>query len=273
MNLDLAKLLPGVINIAEEAGSLILSLVKQSAQLKVKKKKDRTPVTDIDIAANDYIVKKLLNLQPQVHIVSEEGDNAPVNFHKDDDYWLVDPLDGTKGFIQGSPEYTVNIALIRMGYPVLGVIYAPALNQLYFAVEGQCSKSRQGMIENDNITAKATMPWRVTVSRFHNLNGLISDAPNYIAKESVGMNSSLKFCVIAKGDYDLYPRLGNTSLWDTAAGQIILEQAGGAVVDFEGKRLQYNLESGLLNPNFMAVGDKRMIPDVQYFHARRRSST
>ena len=274
MNLDPVTLLSRVVQIAEQAGHLILSLVKETDSIDVRKKTDRTPVTAIDIATNRFIVEQLSALTADVLIVSEEENLVlPAGFHPRDDFWLVDPLDGTKGFIVGSPQYTVNIALIRAGYPILGVIYAPALSQLYFAYAGGPSKARQGVIESSNAVVKATTPWRVVVSQFHNLDKLMADTPQYIGTESAQINSSLKFCVVAAGEYDLYPRLGRTSLWDTAAGQIILEQAGGAVVDFNGKRLQYNLESGLLNPDFMAVGDRRIIPDVRQFHANRRRPT
>ncbi len=186
-------------------------------------------------------------------------------------FWLVDPLDGTRGFIEGCDEYTVNIALIQNHKPVLGVIVAPALGLSYTAASQspatvyRCGQAQQITVSN------ASKAKRAVLSRYHNLQRLEAfDGHGIDLPASGQVNSSLKFCLVAAGQYDFYPRLGPTSLWDTAAGQIILEQAGGAVLDLQGRRLQYHLESGLLNPNFIAVGDHSIVTDILDFCAKIR---
>ena len=271
MEANLRNLLSDVVAIAKAAGELILSLVAGNNALQVMTKKDNSPVTSIDIAANHFIVEQLKLLDPEILIISEEADfECGYDESRKTVFWLVDPLDGTKGFIQGSNEYTVNIALVDNGIPVLGVIYAPALDQLYYACEGVNATLIKGGVKKSLHCRAQQFPWCILVSQFHDLSRLVSDSPEHVSVHSAGINSSLKFGLIASGGYDLYPRLGPTCLWDTAAGQIILECAGGAVVDLFGKRLQYHPESGLLNPEFIAVGDQNAIPAAIEFLLSRR---
>lgn len=252
------KLLEPVIDIAIAAGEAIIE-VAQSADINIQKKADKSPVTEADLRANALITERLATLAPDIPIISEEDDEVHCEQRLSwPRCWLVDPLDGTRGFIDGSGEYTVNIALIENHQPVLGVIYAPQLNQqLYYAVRGQGAFSRR----NGNDEPLQFKPFdtqrtlKVAVSQYHRsrwLDDLLSDIPKY---ELVRMNSSVKICFVAQGVADIYPRLGPTSEWDTAAGQCIVEEAGGAVLNLDGEPLSYNARSTLENPGFIVIGD------------------
>jgi len=272
LSIDLAKLLTEVQVIAEQAGQVILDLLQKSDSLQVQLKADASPVTVMDKAANQYIVEALTQLTPDIPVISEEAiDISLSDAAQADYYWLVDPLDGTKGFIDGSKEYTVNIALIEQYLPVLGVIVAPALGHSFVASTTTAARWIRGGTSFDLSTVKAPRCKRVVLSHYHDMSRLAPYDGLQVDLDGCGqVNSSLKFGLIAAGTYDYYPRLGPTSLWDTAAGQIVLERAGGAVVDFRGQRLQYHLESGLLNPEFLAVGDADIVSDVLEFCAMLR---
>lgn len=252
------NLLEPVIEIAREAGQTIIE-VAQFTDINVQKKADKSPVTEADLRANQLITEKLTALAPDIPIISEEGDEM---LHEQrlswPRCWLVDPLDGTRGFIDGSGEYTVNIALIENHKPVLGVIFAPQLGErLYYAVSGQGAFSRRNG-RDEQITFKpfsSKGQLNIAVSQYHRskwLADLLSDIPKY---ELVRMNSSVKICFVAEGVADIYPRLGPTSEWDTAAGQCIVEEAGGAIINLEGESLQYNARQTLENPGFIVIGD------------------
>lgn len=252
-------LLKEIIQIAKEAGRAILnvSLVMDGD---IQKKDDKTPVTLADLRANQIICDSLAALTPSFPIISEEM-QAPLLAKRSSfsTCWLVDPLDGTRGFIDGSDEYTVNIALIDGGHPVLGVIYAPCSDKLYYAMKHQGAF----LCINDNTQPLHVRPFNndrplvIAVSQYH--NSLWFDE---LLKVSVGcqvlrLNSSIKMGYIAEGLVDFYPRLGPTSEWDTAAGQCILEEAGGLLIDLAGNALCYNARSTLINPGFVAIGDLR----------------
>ena len=246
-------------NLAEFAGETILQVYQ--TDFVVKTKSDKTPVTEADIAANKIIVAGLKSLTPNIPVISEEQGIAPFTERQTwSRYWLVDPLDGTREFIQKNGEFTVNIALIENQQPILGVVYAPDLRLMYYAIRGQGSFK----IDNGNNPEKITVnescqnPIRVTGSRSFTSNDFI----NFIRKlpecSVINLGSALKSCLVAEGGADIYPRFGLTSEWDTAATQCILEEAGGCLVDLNLKPLRYNTKESLLNPHFLAYGDSNM---------------
>ncbi|PHQ79295.1 MAG: 3'(2'),5'-bisphosphate nucleotidase [Coxiella sp. (in: Bacteria)] len=254
----LNELLEPCIALAKQAGEAIVR-VAQSADIGVKKKADKTPVTLADIAAHNVICKGLAELAPDIPVISEEGDEIAVDKRLSwPRCWLVDPLDGTRGFIDGSGEYTVNIALIDNHRPVMGVIYAPQLGgKLYYAIKGQGAFVSDGKqttpIHSCAFDGKRRV--NIAVSQYHSsawLKSLLLDLPDH---ELVRMNSSIKICFVGDGVADIYPRLGPTSEWDTAAGQCVVEEAGGLVVDLDGQPLSYNARDTLLNPGFAVIGD------------------
>lgn len=247
-----------MITIAKGAGDIILDIYKDESAFQVEAKADNSPLTIADKNANEFICKGLDNLEVKYPIISEENKTVPYTDRKSyNQFWLVDPLDGTKEFIKRNGEFTVNIALIEAGSPVLGVVYAPALDEMYWAAKGIGAFQ---VIEGENIPIKAAefmltdSKLRVVCSRSH-----INEATqNYMDQlnepEKVAKGSSLKFLILAKGEADLYPRLGPTMEWDTGAAQIILEEAGGKVLRADtNEALTYNKEN-LLNPFFVASG-------------------
>lgn len=247
-----------VINIAIKAGEATLPYFYHADTRDVTLKSDQSPVTQADIASNTIIMQGLKSLTPDIPILSEEAIQPNFDIRASwQEYWLVDPLDGTRGFIGRFAEYTVNIALIVNHKPVLGVLYSPVDQRCYFAEKNQGAylstpeKKSQRIYANTNIDSMQFICGRF--DRTMKLkNTLLRDFKNVSIKQ---MNSAVKFGVIAEGAGDLYVRWGSTCEWDTAAGQCILEEAGGAVVDFDGNRLRYNTKSSLINPFFLAIGD------------------
>ncbi len=247
------EILQQVIVIAREAGQAILGYYHQD--LIVQQKPDHSPVTEADLAANRVIQTALSAAFPWP-ILSEESTVPDFDIRQSWDlYWLVDPLDGTKEFIKGNDEFTVNIALIAQGQPILGVVYAPALDQLYYG-----SHETGAFVVRDNHT-KALAVREDPSDDWHLITGRSAPKPRlkrFIAQTTISqvshLGSSLKICHIAEGLADLYPRLGNTCEWDTAAAQVVLEAVGGHLVDFDGQPLRYNQDASLLNPEFIAIG-------------------
>lgn len=250
-------LLWAVIALAKQAGAAILSCYAQPA-LAVTQKSDHTPVTAADKLAHHIIHTGLSQLNPLYPVLSEEGVEIPYSERQTwETYWLVDPLDGTKEFIAHTDEFTVNIALIHQSQPVLGVVYVPVLDVCYFACRGQAAKKQQGHAAPGVIN---TIPWsgdvvRVMSSRRHNRERVEQLFAAFPGLQLMPMGSSLKACLIAEGQADVYLRLGLTSEWDTAATQCIVEAAGGQIVDVEGQPLRYNTKQSLLNPWFLVCGD------------------
>lgn len=242
-----------IIQLAKEAGIKILDVYKTTVT--VKNKDDGSPLTEADRLSHNFIYNGLKALYPSLPIISEESDNISYEERKKWEYfWLVDPLDGTKEFIKGNGEFTINIALIQGEKPVIGVIYAPVKNELYFAVKGKGAFKtvndetlqyiRANRNNNNGLTA--------VCSRSHTSRELEDYLATIGVKERISAGSSLKFCLVSEGKADLYPRLGTTMEWDTAAGQIIVEEAGGEVVEFKTQKpLTYNKET-LKNPYFIA---------------------
>lgn len=244
-------MLAEVIALAREAGNEIMKLYKGS-DIGVSYKEDESPLTLADRAAHDTIEKGLLTIDKNIPIISEEGEQTPYSERKDyKRFWLVDPLDGTKEFIKKNGEFTVNIALIEDQAPVLGVVYAPAMDLMYYASRGEGAFKIAGAV-TVRLTVRESIsgPVRVVASRSHPSPATEEYLKRFAVKETVYAGSSLKFCVVAEGNADIYPRIGTTSEWDTAAGQCIAEEAGVRVEGLDGKRLMYNKET-LKQPGFI----------------------
>nr|WP_028840326.1 3'(2'),5'-bisphosphate nucleotidase CysQ [Thermomonas fusca] len=245
----------GVIAVARQAAAAILAVY--DGEFAVQHKDDRSPLTAADLAAHRCIVSRLAELTPAIPVLSEESrDHDIADRRQWTRFWLVDPLDGTREFIKRNGEFTVNIALIEDGVAVFGVIQQPVTGALWHGVPGHGAFRRDGGADVAiHARIPAASPLRIAASRSHRdarTQALLDALPG---SEVLGCGSSLKFCRIAEGAMDLYPRFGPTSEWDTAAGQAILEAAGGAVLDPQGRPFRYNQRDTLLNGDFIALGD------------------
>lgn len=249
------ELLHPVHDIALHAGYEILKIY--ATDIEVSHKEDDSPLTQADMASHHCLVEGLKKLTPEIPILSEEGQIPDFETRSQWRwYWLIDPLDGTKEFIKRNGEFTVNVALIHDGRPVLGVVNAPALDTSYFAAQGSGAWKQEDDGPFDAIkTGRVEDQLRIVASRSHRskeLEELLAGIPEH-AEVSVG--SSLKFCMVAEDRADFYPRVGPTSEWDTAAGQCVVEQAGGLVTTMDFEPLRYNGKESLLNPYFLVLGD------------------
>lgn len=254
---ELDELMPDVIDLAVRAGHAILEIYNGSGY-EVESKDDRSPLTSADIASHQLIVDGLKALSPSLPILSEESAHVPFEERGSwDRYWLVDPLDGTREFIKRNGEFTVNIALIEDGVPVMGVVYAPVIDVRYAGIRGLGAWKCVGENEPESISVCPLPegPVRVAGSRSHSDERLQAYLDRLGEHELRPMGSSLKSCLVAEGAADLYPRLGPTSEWDTAAAQAVVEAAGGYVTDTDLKPLRYNQTDSLLNPDFLVYGD------------------
>ena len=251
---DPCSYLDEVRSIAEEAGRCILDVYEHD--FAVEEKQDGSPLTAADHAAHELIVSRLHKLTPDIPILSEEATSIDYKERADwQRFWLVDPLDGTKEFVDRNGEFTVNIALIDGSRAVLGVVYVPVLGLSYFACDGGGAFKQKGGCERRRIKARRYEGGKpiVAASRSH-AGGKLAEFLERIGEHDiVRMGSALKFCLVAEGTADIYPRLGPTMEWDTAAAQCIVEEAGGRVVDLDNRPLGYN-KSSLLNPWFVAAG-------------------
>lgn len=247
-------LLDDMIALAQRAGQAIMTIYQSDAfqqAAAVTQKSDNSPLTQADVAAQQLISAGLARLTPDVPQLSEEAALTPWSLRQQwQRYWLIDPLDGTKEFLQRNGEFTVNIALIEAGAPILGVVYAPALQLMYSADVVAQQAYCNGQPIHTQPTLCSNGPLRILVSRSHASSADTQGAGTL--HTLIPLGSSLKFCHIAHGQADLYRRLGPTSEWDTAAGQAILEAAGGAVTTLDGQPLRYNQKPELLNPHFIA---------------------
>jgi 3'(2'), 5'-bisphosphate nucleotidase len=247
-------LLDSVERIAREAGEAIM--VIYGREFSVEEKADKSPLTEADAAAHELIVARLQALTPDMPILSEEDTAAFTGADGRGRYWLVDPLDGTKEFIKRNGEFTVNVALIENGVAVLGVVYAPVLDVAYLGLKGLGAfkvdtEGRQPIRVCEHAQGDR---WRVVGSRSHAGAETTAWLEKLGQHELVAMGSSLKLCLVAEGAADVYPRLGPTSLWDTAAAQAVVEQAGGAVIQLDGAPLSYANTAPILNPFFVVHG-------------------
>ena len=247
------NLIEDVLQIAGVASEKVMAIYQTDFEVNIKE--DDSPITAADIASHHVIVDGLKALTPDIPILSEESANAPWGERKHwTRFWLVDPIDGTKDFTNRTGEFTVNIALIEDGEPVMGVVTAPALGEAYWGIKGQGAWKR----EADGSTRKLQVvepPEAVrTVASKNHLN---QETRDFIEKlgnhELVQAGSSLKFCRIAEGKADIYPRLGPTCEWDTGAAHAVLAAAGGKVNKLDGTPLLYGKED-VFNPYFVASG-------------------
>jgi len=247
------KLSNFVNQIAVDAGKEILKIYNKPFTSKMKK--DKSPVTKADLIANDLICKRLQSINPKIQIISEEGKKK---FSKKTNiFWLVDPLDGTKEFIKKNGEFTVNIALIKNCRPIYGVIYLPVKKEIYFT---QNKSAYFSIIDHKNsykskkkikVKKRTGINNRVLLlSRSYSRNIELSKK-HFKTDKAIFSGSSIKFCLIANGKGNIYPRLGTTMEWDTAAGHAILNAAGGSVTTLDRKVLKYG-KKGFKNPSFIA---------------------
>lgn len=253
-----AALLPAVIKLVQRAGAAIMPYWR--SDLAVREKSDASPVTSADLAAHQVLADGLRALDPTIPVLSEEDCEIALSERERwQRWWLVDPLDGTKEFIAGSEEFTVNVALIERGRVLFGVVGIPCSGRCYYggAGAGAFLRERDGVPVPIAVRAQPEERFTVVASRRHSspaqerlLQGL-SERFGDLQLASVG--SSLKFCLLAEGAADCYPRLAPTSQWDTAAAQGVLEGAGGEVLDIAGAPLTYEPRESYLNPHFLAL--------------------
>jgi len=250
-----ADLHEAVIAIARDASAAIMAVYAEDFE--VQHKADRSALTRADLAAHRIIADGLSRLTPELPLLSEEGASIPWAMRQEwHAYWLVDPLDGTREFVKRNGEFTVNIALIEANQPVFGVIMAPVTGTIWHAQTGRSALRRDGETDRELRTRQpATAPLKVAASRSHRDPRTQAVLEHLPSAQAVPLGSSLKFCHIAEGALDVYPRFGPTYEWDTAAGQCILEAAGGALLAPDGRAFRYNRRDSLLNGDFMALGD------------------
>lgn len=252
-----------IIKIAQGAGKKILAVYQDQVNFQiVENKADSSPLTLADKASHKYISAELKKLYPQIPILSEEGKNISFNERKDWDlFWMIDPLDGTKEFIKRNGEFTVNIALIEKNKVVLGVVHVPVKKWTYAAEKGKGAFKQDEHKETAAIHANTfsfeDKNLKIVASRSHNTPETAAFISQFDSPELVSMGSSLKLLLVAEGKADVYPRLAPTMEWDTAAAQIIVEEAGGKVVlENQKDPVLYNKEN-LLNPYFIVLGNKK----------------
>lgn len=253
-----SKKIDSLIEISKEAGNSIMDIYKTNFDYEMKE--DDSPLTLADKTSNEIICQSLKKLTPDIPILSEENSDIPYNERiKWRKYWLVDPLDGTKEFIKKNDEFTTNIALICKNRPVFGIIHIPAKNETFWGQEDKGSYSLAGDNKNEikktKVTENKDGPLRIVTSKSHpsiQLKELLRKLDNY---ELINVGSSIKFCLVASGKADCYPRLGPTCEWDIAAGDAILKFAGGSILNLDGTDVDYNKKS-LLNSHFIAAGKR-----------------
>lgn len=253
---ELPALCSAVCDIAYEAGQKILAIY--NTDFEIENKADKSPLTEADLAAHHCIVRGLQELSPDTPILSEESEDIDFEERQSwSQYWLVDPLDGTREFIKRNGEFTVNIALIENDKVILGVIYVPVKDTFYWASKNNGTFRRLPNKTAEQINVKNSAKGEICVagSRSHGNAQQQAFIQSIKNAEVLAVGSSLKFCLVAEGTADIYPRFGPTSEWDTAAAQCIVEEAGGKVVTTDLKPLAYNQKESLLNPTFLVIGD------------------
>ena len=251
-----------IVNISVDAGKVILNYYNENVD--VIYKDDESPLTKADLASHKIITDSIKKITPDIPILSEEEFIDWKIRKKWKKYWLIDPLDGTKEFIKKNDEFTVNIALIENNRPILGVIYTPALNELFYSIKNFGSykiltKKKLNTLKEAkriSINKKKSNKIKIVASRSHS-NPILDKwvNKNFNEFDILQKGSSLKFCLIAEGSADIYPRFGPTSEWDIAAGHIILEEAGGKLKSIDNKEILYNEKENILNPEFFAYSN------------------
>ncbi len=252
---ELEQLMYEVNSISHQAGEIILEYYNAAYDINIKS--DQSPVTSADLAANQFIEQQLQKLTPDIPRISEESHLKPYEERKHWPFvWLIDPLDGTRQFIKNKPDFSVNIALVHKQRPILGSIYLPVEQHLYYACQhGHAYKKiahKDSQIINVSNPACATL--RICSNQKNHGVSMQRFFSKCVDYQLITRGSSIKSCLVAEGSADIYPRFGPTCEWDTAAAQCIVEQAGGAIVTFEHKPLLYN-KPDLLNPAFIVVGE------------------
>ena len=247
------EIIQSVIEITKQAGAVIMDVYKTNFEIHIKN--DKSPVTEADTRANDIITEGLLNIAPDIPILSEEGRDIPFKERsKWGSFWLVDPLDGTKEYIKKNDEFTVNIAYMENNKPIFGVVYAPALDELYWgSIEKGAFKSVSGDSFNPiRVKSELNDPIQIAISRSHPSSKMDNFLAQFDTFDLHPMGSSLKICSVADGTVHFYPRLGPTMEWDTAASHALINSAGGELIRYgTNLTLEYNKED-LLNPEFIA---------------------
>ena len=255
-----SDLIEQLIEISKEAGEAILKVYNADFDYQIKE--DLSPLTKADILSHKIICERLKVLTPDIPILSEENSDIPFNIKSLwKQYWLVDPLDGTKEFINRNGEFTVNIALINNNEPVFGVIYIPTHNRLFWGSRNHGSYEINNDIGEKKIHVSDKDLKKIVCSRSHSnpeFNNFLDKLDTY---KTMKIGSSLKFCLIANGEIDIYPRLGPTSEWDIAAGEAILRSAGGCIIDLEGKNIIYN-KKNIINPSFIAASNLNIAEEI-----------
>ena len=256
--IDLDALIEQLLQIARSAGDAVMAIYA-SGSTEIQHKEDASPVTKADLSAHRILAAQLAPLLPDCPVVSEEDAGSQVFRQHNGRFWLIDPLDGTKEFIARNGEFTVNIALIVDGQSVLGVVYAPAMDAMYWGGLGlgafRCVANEKVAIK---VSASEASSCRVVASKNHLNDATQSFIERLGAVSLIQAGSSLKFCRVAEGAADIYPRLAPTCEWDTAAAQAVLEGAGGAVLDLDGQPLLYG-KPNVLNASFIATRDRTLI--------------
>jgi len=259
--MDYQTLMVQAVDIAQQTAEKIMAVYREK-DFDIQIKSDASPVTRADIIAHQFIEQQLQAVSTELPILSEESTSIDWQQRQHwQSYWLIDPLDGTKEFVDRNDEFTVNIALIENNQPVIGVVVAPALKKSYMAAKGLGAYKIIGTEDPVAINSRSVpkvngeeeftiVIGRRSVSK--SLNRFFTNMPQHQIKH---LGSALKTCLIAEGKADIYPRFGSISEWDTAAAQCVLEEAGGAVTDMQMQPLQYNTKDSLLNPEFIAWGD------------------
>lgn len=253
---EIQQLTESVKALARTAGERILTVYRDGFE--VTSKADCTPLTTADMEAHHIIEAGLKNLSFKAPVLSEESGHIPAEErHGWETYWLVDPLDGTREFIKRNGEFTVNIALIHKGLPVLGVVYAPVLDLCYYACTSCGAWKQEKDKAPSQIHVHSGKRDKVVVARSRspetgpNMRTFLDKLGDH---DEVSMGSALKSCLVAEGAADVYARLGPTSEWDTGAAQCIVEEAGGHITDLKMKDLRYNTRESLINPHFFVFG-------------------
>ena len=244
-------------DICREAGEAVMEIYH--SDFAVQHKGDKSPLTEADLRSHEIIAKRVAVLTPDIPLLSEEEKALPFSERETwHTYWLIDPIDGTREFVKRNDEFTVNIALIHEHNSVLGVVGVPALGTTYFAAQGHGAWKQDDGADASAISCRVLNDSDLVLasSRSHGSEMLQAFEAAIGKHQSIPMGSSLKFCRVAEGVADLYPRLGLTSEWDTGAAQCVVEQAGGQVTTLEMQRLRYNTKESLLNPFFFVFGQQ-----------------
>jgi len=262
------KLIEKVLKLSKDAGELILDIYKDYNS-NFELKEDKSPLTAADIASHNLIVEGLKNLTPSLPIISEEDSSIHFKVRSSwNQYWLIDPLDGTKEFLNKNDEFTVNIALINKNEPIFGVIYIPVSGKTYWGAieQGSFLIKRSGTQKSISVAKNTDKKLRIVTSRSHaskELGNFLEKIKDY---KILRKGSSLKFCLIAEGLADIYPRLGPTSEWDVAAGEAIVKYAGGYIYDKDSKPMTYNQKDSYINPNFIVSNDSDLAKKLLLFY-------